>query len=197
MTNREQSSASFHLFEFARCELRFALRSVLVAPGAMFRHILFAALLMSLAACAAPTKVTEETITATAAQLDFGDYTSSTLTTKAWEALDEKNYPAVLAYTRECVRRYGEEGRKMNAGMSGFAPEKLAADKWALNDVGTSLYIMGSAYAELEMYAEAADAYQQLATDFRWSQCWDPKGWFWHPAEGAAEKAEKYRRLAG
>ncbi len=33
----------------------------------------------------------------TPAGVDFGDYKSETLTTKAWKALEAKDYPAVLA----------------------------------------------------------------------------------------------------
>ncbi len=180
----------------------------------MYRPILLIALSSSLAACASagpaptseqnptpvatesPAPVTTETVAVSAAELDFGDYTSSTLTTKAWGALDEKNHAAALAYTRECVRRYADEGRRMNASMTAFAPSSRAFEKWALNDVGTSLFIMGKAYAEMEMYAEAAAAYEQLIKDFSYAQCWDPKGWFWRPAEVAAELAKEYRSRA-
>lgn len=177
----------------------------------MYRSILLFASSLSLLACAGaksppPDKagsapvaeestasVTTATVAGAATELDYGDFTSSTLTTKAWGALAEKDHAAVLAYTQECVRRYADEGRRMNAKMSGFAPSSRAFEKWALNDVGTSLFIMGKAYAEMEMYAEAAEAYEQLVKDFGYAQCWDPKGWFWRPAEVAAPLAKEYR----
>ncbi len=128
--------------------------------------------------------------------VDYGDFSSTTLTTKAWQALADKDYPALFAYGRECIRRYGEKGKQMNAEMTGFATSDKAAEKWALNDVGTSLFIMGTAYAELKMYREAAQAFETLADDYGYAQCWDPKGWYWRPAEGARDKAQRYQALS-
>ena len=84
----------------------------------------------------------------------------------------------------------------MNAEMTEFATSDKAAEKWALNDVGTSLFIMGTAYAELKMYGEAAQSFETLADDYGYAQCWDPKGWFWRPSEGARDKAQRYRAMS-
>jgi tetratricopeptide (TPR) repeat protein len=161
----------------------------------MIRIGLFASLLCG--ACSSSTQVTDASIEAAAAKLDFGDFKSSTLTTKAWKALDDEDYVAAIAYTRVVIERYGEEGRRMNASLSGFASSSEAHDYWALNDVGTSLFIAGRAYAELKMYEEAAQAFETLASEYRYCQCWDPKGWFWRPADNAAEEAKRYRRRIG
>jgi len=141
----------------------------------------------------ATVEVTDENIQATADTLDFGDSTSATLMAKAWKASEKKNYPELFAYTQRCVRLYGEEGKRMNAALTDFEPANTAAEQWALNDVGTCLYIMANAYVELEMYQEAAAAYRSLATDYKYSQCWDPKGWFWRPAATAELNAKKYK----
>lgn len=138
-------------------------------------------------------KVTQQDIQAKAETLDYGDLTSQTLTTKAWEALASKNYPAVFAYTQKCVELYGEEGKRMNDELEYFASPEDAAQLWALNDVGTSLYIMATAYEQLEMYPQAVEAYKKLANDYAFAQTWDPKGWYWHPATGAASKAEQFK----
>jgi hypothetical protein len=29
-----------------------------------------------------------------------------------------------------------------------------------------------------------------LIDEFSYAQCWDPQGWFWKPAEAAAEKVD-------
>ena len=122
---------------------------------------------------------------------DFGDFSSETLTVKAWKALAARDYPKLFAYTQKCVELYGEEGKKMNAELTDFEPPETAAKKWALNDVGTSLFIMAKAYEELKMYPDAVKAYRTLANDYRYAQCWDPKGWYWHPAAGADLKAKE------
>ena len=60
-----------------------------------------------LISCSTANKVTQQDIKTSAETLDYGDYTSQVLTTKAWEALDDKNYPAVFAYTQKCEELYG------------------------------------------------------------------------------------------
>jgi hypothetical protein len=63
----------------------------------------------------------------------------------------------------------------MNASLTGFEPAEKASKQWALND--------------------AVKSYRTLATDYTYAQCWDPKGWSWHPADGAEQKAKKYDYL--
>jgi len=145
-----------------------------------------------IAGCATP-EVTDAGIQAASERLDFGDSTSATLVSKAWKASSDKDYPELFAYTQRCVELYGEKGKKMNSALTYFEPSATAGQLWALNDVGTCLYIMANAYVELEMYQDAAATYRTLATDFKFSQCWDPQGWFWKPAETAEFNARKYR----
>jgi hypothetical protein len=138
-------------------------------------------------------KVTHQDIQAKAETLDYGDSTSATLASKSWQASADKNYPELFAYTQRCVELYGAEGKKMNAELTDFEPVSTAAQLWALNDVGTCLFIMANAYEELQMYPEAAETYTTLASDYTFAQCWDPKGWFWYPARGAEAKAKQYK----
>ena len=163
--------------------------------GAEIMRQIFSLLLITvfLISCSTANKVTQQDIQTSAETLDYGDFTSQTLTTKAWEALDNKNYPAVFAYTQKCEELYGEEGKQMNDGLEYFASPEDAAELWALNDVGTSLYIMATAYEKLEMYPQASEAYKKLANDYSFAQTWDPKGWYWKPATGAASKVEQFK----
>ena len=158
----------------------------------MRTHMFCLAMAFILARCGS-TRITNTVIDEVAATLDFGDYTSSTLTLNPWQASNQKDHAALLAYTRECVQRYQEEAKRMNAAMRGFASSSTAAEHWALNDVGISLFIMAHAYVELEMFTEAAEASQRLASDYTYAQCWEANSWFWRPADGAANKARDYR----
>lgn len=152
--------------------------------------LLFAILVMT-AGCIS-SAVVEEDIDAVAQTLDYGDYTSATLATKAWEALNGGDDTKALAYTSKCIELYGERGKEMNAQLTGFAPVERVNNYWALNDAGTCMYIAATVYEKRRMYPQAAKAYRSLADDYTYSQCWDPQGWYWHPASGAAAKARKY-----
>ena len=59
---------------------------------------------------------------------------------------------------------------------------------WALNDVGTALFILGEAYQNAGKKEDATKAYKRVINEFSYSQCWDTNGWFWKPAEAAQQK---------
>ncbi len=125
------------------------------------------------------------------AQTDFGDHTSSTLTTKAWEALGRADLDAALTYANKCIEMYEEEARKMQASLQGFPthePKEETFKYWALNDVGTAFFIKGEILMKQNNPAAAKAAYEKLAREFSYAQCWDTRGWFWKPGEAAKQK---------
>src|SRR6185295_141206 len=115
------------------------------------------------------------------------DYTSSFITTQAWKALEGEDYKSVVAYTDKVVEMYSKQAQEMQAGLKEYPWE--SKDKifsyWALNDVGTSLFIKGEALRREGKNDEAKQAYKSLVDSYFYAQCWDPKGWFWKPAEAA------------
>ena len=157
----------------------------------MKKFLLPLLLVLLVIGCSA-TRVSDQSIEAAAENLDYGDYSSQTLVGKAWEAFGKKNYPELFAYTGKVIEMYGEEGKRMNAELTDFEPPETASKKWALNDVGTSLWMRANAYVDLKMFPEPVGTYELLANDYNYSQCWDPKGWFWQPAKGAAARAKQY-----
>ena len=124
---------------------------------------------------------------------NFGDFRSSTLVGKAWAALGEDDIEAVLAYTNKCLELYGGEARKMQADREaegGYVQgsDDAVHEQWALNDVATGLFIQGEAYRKAGMMDEAKEVYQKIVKEYTYGQTWDPKGWFWKPADAAKEK---------
>lgn len=121
--------------------------------------------------------------------LDFGDYSSSYLTTQAWKALEADDVDAVVAYTDKVLELYEEKAKAMQESMTEYAWESKDAifAKWALNDVGTALYIKGEAFRKAGRPEKAKEAYQKLVEGYFYAQCWDPQGWFWKPSEAAQQ----------
>ena len=127
-------------------------------------------------------------LAAPAQTLDFGDHASSTITGKAWGALNAKNYDQAVAYAKKCVEMYEQQALEMQKSLKEPVPnkDKEAVSKlWALNDVGTCLFITGQALEKQDKGKEALAAYKQLVEKLPFAQCWDTKGWFWKPADGA------------
>jgi hypothetical protein len=123
--------------------------------------------------------------------LDFGDFKSSSLTEKAWQALDGKDYDSVMGYTQKCIDMYKDKAVEMQKSLTA-APDTSDKDKvfanWALNDVGTCYFIQGKALDDQGKTKDALAAYKFLAENLSYAECYDPKGWFWSPAGAAKER---------
>ena len=125
--------------------------------------------------------------------LDFGDYSSSYLTAKAWKALSDNDSDSVIAYADKALELYEEKAKAMQESMTEYAWESKDEifAKWALNDVGTALYIKGEAFRKAGEYKKAQEAYQSLVENYFYAQCWDPNGWLWKPAEAAQQALDE------
>ena len=119
---------------------------------------------------------------------DFGDHTSSTLTTNAWNALGTQKYDDAIACANKCLELYEGKALEMQAALKDYAPAETAAQMWALNDVGTSLFIKGETLVKKGDLKGAKEAYQRVFKEFKYAQTWDTKGWFWKPADAAKKK---------
>lgn len=126
-------------------------------------------------------------------KLDFGNYSSSHLTTQAWKAMADNDLDSVLSYTKKVQELYGVKAKEMQGSLNEYpweSKEKIF-EYWALNDVGTSLYIEGESLKKVGKSKEAKEAYQKLVDEYYYAQCWDPKGWFWKPAEAAQQSLDE------
>jgi tetratricopeptide (TPR) repeat protein len=146
------------------------------------KHTLVVPLILAVITC----------LPAYAQQLDLGDHSSAAITAKAWDALNSKNYGNAVSYAKKCIEMYEKQAVEMQKELK----EPVTGDKdavskmWALNDVGTCLFIMGQALEKQDKGMEALAAYKQLVEKVPFAQCWDPKGWFWKPAEGAKARVK-------
>jgi tetratricopeptide (TPR) repeat protein len=122
--------------------------------------------------------------------VDYGDYSSSTLVQKAWAALSGNDLNAVIAYVKKTTDMYSIKAKEMQAELKDYAvgTNDEIFKYWALNDVGTALFILGEGYRQAGKKEEAAEAYKKLIDEYSYAQCWDPQGWFWKPAEAAQKK---------
>ena len=128
---------------------------------------------------------------AAAPSYNFGDYKSSTLATKAWKALEEKNVEAVVVYTNKCLELYGAKAAEMQASLKEPASgdDQKIFSYWALNDVATCLYIQGEAYYRAKQKDKAKPLFERVVKEFSFGQTYDPANKaFWKPADGAADK---------
>lgn len=114
---------------------------------------------------------------------------SSIYTTRAWKALEEKNWNEVILITDECIDKFIQEAKQQQATLNEL-PTDNASDYWALNDVGTCYFIkcealamMGGEYEEMLI-----QSLKILVDELTYAQCWDSQGWYWDPASSAKKK---------
>ncbi len=129
--------------------------------------------------------------------LDYGDFSSVTLMVKAWETLGEGEYEDTVTYTEKCTELYEEKAREMQASLSAKPSPDNVNDYWALNDVGTCYFIRGEALTKLRKYKEALAAYTVVKDELSYAQAWDPKGWYWSPADAAYPKVAMLKQRLG
>lgn len=122
---------------------------------------------------------------------NFGDHKSSTLASKAWQALAAKNVEAVVVYTNKCLELYGAKAAEMQAGLKEVptGDDQKIHSYWALNDVATCLYIQGEAYYQAKQKDKAKPIFERIVKEFSFGQTYDPANKaFWKPADAAADK---------
>lgn len=124
------------------------------------------------------------------------------LTAAAWSAFNKRDFERALNAAEKCIAEFrGSADREQAELQSAKAPlppkgrvsdaEKNAIfEKGLLNDVATCFFIKGRAAENLGRKEVAREAFS-AAIKYTYARCWDPKGWFWSPAEAAAD------RLAG
>ncbi len=126
-----------------------------------------------------------------APKLDFGDFSSATLTSKAWAANDAKDYAAADGYTSKCIEMFTPQALEQQKALPAPLTEKEEIfAQWALNDVGTCYFIRGQILEKQGKTKEALESYKFLAENLAYAQTWDPKGWFWKPAGAASERVK-------
>ena len=95
---------------------------------------------------------------------DFGDYSSSYLTTQAWKALAEADPKVVDVYADKVISLYEDKAREMQESLSEYPwqSREHIFKYWALNDVGTVYFIKAEAYKKAGLTQEAREAYKKI-----------------------------------
>ncbi|MFH1644977.1 MAG: hypothetical protein ABIB11_01010 [Candidatus Omnitrophota bacterium] len=124
-------------------------------------------------------------------EFDFSDEDPLTLSMKAWESLNKKDEPSMLAYTLRCIELYEKEAVSQQASLVDFAPSGSESTYGALNSVGASYFIQGEFYKSNKQWQKAIEAYNKVIDEFSFSQYWDPRGWWWKPSEIASGEIKK------
>jgi hypothetical protein len=122
---------------------------------------------------------------------------------QAWDEFNGGRHARAIEFADKCVEEFHESALDMERDLAkrGVRPPTGAVSEAAklkvfenglLNDVATCLFIKGKA-AEVTGDKAAAVAAYSRALKLTRGRCWDPKGWFWSPAEGANDRLDIIR----
>jgi tetratricopeptide (TPR) repeat protein len=123
------------------------------------------------------------------------------LTNAAWSAYRKGDFATAITSSERCVRRFKDEAnrdqeelQKKHApapptGKVSAEQKKAIFDQGVLNDVATCYWIKGNSAQKLGRNDEAREAFK-AAAKYSYARAWDPKGWFWSPADDAADRSE-------
>jgi len=121
-------------------------------------------------------------------------------TADAWAAYNSGKYQAAITNAEICIEEFRgkasldeskleKEKPDLPTGEVSDAVKKQIFANGLLNDVATCYFIKGRAFEKLGRKDDALKAYQ-ATTKFTYARAWDPKGWFWSPAEAAEGRIE-------
>lgn len=125
---------------------------------------------------------------------DYKDYRSVNLMIQAWKALGESDFTGVELYANKCIKLYSDRAGEMQTQMKSYAKDSFIPLYWALNDVGTSYFILGEAYMKQGNIEKAKEAYLAVAQQYSYAQCWDHRGWYWKVAEASNKRLNELKK---
>ncbi len=131
--------------------------------------------------------------------IDFGNYDSNFLVQKAWAASAKKDIKIVTIYVNKIEEMYGDKAKEMQDSLkhntdSSLVYKQNVFNYWALNDVGTALFILADTYRKTGHRKEADALYWRIIKEYSYAQCWRRLGGFWKPAQVAQKRLEHRSR---
>jgi hypothetical protein len=124
--------------------------------------------------------------------IDFSNYTDSqSLVAEAWNSYNNKDMGRAKAFAQETINRYSDQAKEQQASLSDFAPEGKESEYWALNDVATSHFILGSAYKSEGNNSKARGEFNTVISDYKYAQAYDPEqDIYWKVADAAQKELD-------
>lgn len=126
------------------------------------------------------------------------------MTNAAWAAFNAKDYSNAIAKAQQCIdefvggaNREQAELEKKNTplppnGKVSSTEKDVIMERGLLNDVATCYFIAGRSAEYLKNIELARTSYLQAAK-YTYARTWDPGGWFWSPAEAAADRLSQLK----
>jgi len=131
------------------------------------------------------------------------DLSENALCTKrAWDFYNASKYDEAVRRAEVCIDDFVVQARRDEkklqdekvplppTGKVSHEDYLKIIERGVLNDVATSYFIKGRSLEYEGQIEQARRTYQQTR-EFPHGRCYDPKGWFWSPAQAAEDRLER------
>ncbi len=128
-------------------------------------------------------EVNETTIPPVESSSKPPDVPSKELVGRAWEASSQGDLKKLDFLVNECLTQYESQARRLHAQLNDFPARDKIEEYRVMNDVATILFVQGEALMNFGKTEEAMVVFKKIIDEYKWSQAWDPRGWYWSIAE--------------
>ncbi len=123
----------------------------------------------------------------------------------AWSDFNTGKYQEAIKAADKCIDDYANTANKTEADLeaktapippNGPVPPEQKNEilsRGPLNDAAACYFIRGRSSQNLKRNKEAIAAYD-AGCKLKYARVWDPKGWFWSPAEEMCARLEELRK---
>ena len=126
----------------------------------------------------------------------------------AWSAFGKNDYKTAITFSDSCIKKFGKIALDQQAKLkkdsvplppagavdNNEAEKNRIFSRGLINDVATAYWIKGESAEHLyesskdKKYKTMSQESFKGAAELKYGRCWDPKGWFWSPADAAKKK---------
>lgn len=122
--------------------------------------------------------------------LSYKEFSSQDFVSKSWEASHQQNADKLNELVGKCVELYGAEADIQQKQLTAFPERGQEINYQSLNDVGTCLFVQAEFVMNTGKTEEAVKLFQSIIDRYKWSQSWDPRGWYWSVAEKSQDSID-------
>jgi tetratricopeptide (TPR) repeat protein len=123
--------------------------------------------------------------------VDWYNSSSENLTQNTWKYYGEDDYKKAEFFAKKCIDLYLESAKQQQKEITKMPQANFIPYYWAVNDVGTCCFILGEIYTKQNKISDAVKMFETVVNDIYYSQCWDPKGWYWQVAAVCRDRLNK------
>ncbi|MCF7907660.1 MAG: hypothetical protein K9L86_02140 [Candidatus Omnitrophica bacterium] len=105
----------------------------------------------------------------------------------AWSLRGQKKYEQAYEEVDACIANLTDNANRLAKALTGPTDEVKKSSYQNMNDIAECYFIRAEIFRDQTKYEEASKAFSVIIEKYPYAQCFDPRGWFWSPANAAKD----------